>query len=145
MDSTKLEVVLKVILEFARSNSQILALGLCGSWARGTANPDSDIDLLIVTKDKENFKKTTWIKELNFATIHDYIMHYEDQKYGRVWSRHVFLESGTEIEFSFADSSWADIEPLDIGTQKVISDGYRILYDPHQILEKLLEKVNSNL
>lgn len=135
---------MNLILEFARSNDQILAVGLCGSQARGTAKHDSDIDLSIITANKDYFKKTAWIKEFNFAKIDDSIARFEDKKYGRVWSRHVFLKSGAEIEFSFADRSWADIEPLDIGTKKVVTDGYKVLYDPHQILAELVDQLNAN-
>jgi predicted nucleotidyltransferase len=39
----KIDQILNLILECAISNSQILAVGYCGSWVRGTAKPDSDI------------------------------------------------------------------------------------------------------
>lgn len=137
----KLEIVLDLIVEFAESNTLILAVGLCGSWARGTAGPESDIDLSIIVKDQLWFKQTDWMKEVGFERIGERIDYFQDEVYGRVRSRHVFLESGTEIEFSFADINWAEVDPLDEGTRKVVSDGYRILYDPNRILKKLLEKV----
>ena len=144
MDHTELNDLLSFIIKFAKTNNEILAIGLCGSWARGTPGPDSDIDLSIITADKEIFKSPTWLEEIDFDIIRDKLLRFEDRKYGRVWSRHVFLESGTEIEFSFADKSWADIDPIDAGTQKVVSDGYRIIYDPHQILSRLVHKLNTN-
>ncbi|MCX2718130.1 nucleotidyltransferase domain-containing protein [Lentiprolixibacter aurantiacus] len=143
MDYQKLHEILNVIQEFAAANEQILAVGLCGSWARGAANSDSDIDLSFICRDKEFFKTTAWLQKIDFKIINSNIIRFEDQKYGVVWSRHVFLEDGTEIEFSFADTSWANIDPLDTGTEKVVSDGYRILYDPHQLLKRLLQKVKA--
>ena len=143
MDSAKLEEVLKVILDFARSNDHILALGLCGSHASGKARPDSDIDLSILVEDQQLFKKTDWIAQVDFGKINEKIASLRDEVYGVVWSRHILLTSQTEIEFSFADKSWADIENLDEGTRKVVSDGYKILYDPHQILAKLVKKVQN--
>ncbi len=143
MDSAKLEEVLKVILDFARSNDQILALGLCGSHARGKARPDSDIDLSILVEDQQLFKKIDWIAQVDFGKINEKIASLRDEVYGVVWSRHVLLTSQTEIEFSFADKSWADTDNLDEGTRKVVNDGYKILYDPHQILAKLVNKVQN--
>ncbi|MBT8204675.1 MAG: nucleotidyltransferase domain-containing protein [Eudoraea sp.] len=143
MLNDKFEQILGLLDNFTGLNPGILAIGLCGSRARGTARQDSDIDLSILVKDKQAFKETNWLKQLEFENIHDKLASFEDRTYGRVWSRHVFLESQTEIEFSFADSSWANIENLDDGTRKVVSDGYKILYDPHQILEKLVNKVQS--
>ncbi len=143
MDQQKLQDILGLTIAFAASNNEVLAVGLCGSWARGTPNPDSDVDLTILVEDKLSFKKTDWLEELDFNQIDENIESFKDKSYGLVWSRHVFLQSNTEIEFSFADRSWADIENLDEGTRKVVSDGYKILYDPKLILKKLVEKVRE--
>ena len=141
MKRDKLDEILNLMLEFAKDYSEVLAFGLCGSWARGTAKSDSDIDLSILVKDKLRFKKTDWIKELELEKINKKVEYFQDNVYGQVWSRHVFLNNKTEIEFSFADKSWADTENLDEGTRKVVSDGFKIIYDPQLILKKLVEKV----
>ena len=141
MNRAKLDTVLDIMVHFGKEYQEILAIGLCGSWARGEAHEDSDIDLVFVVQDQHTFKSTDWIKELNFSQMNDQIAFYKDQEYGRVWSRHVFLKSGIEIEFSFTDESWADINNLDSGTKKVVSDGYKILYDPTFILDGLVNKV----
>ncbi len=144
MNSDKLKQILDLSKQLAESDENILALGLCGSWARGTPNPDSDIDISIITKDKETFRKSNWIEQIDFEHIGEQMHSYEDKDYGLVWSRHVHLQSKIEIEFSFADSSWANTDMLDKGTAKVVSDGYKIVHDPHRILEKLVEFVNSD-
>lgn len=143
MEPKKLHDILDLIGEFALVNPHVFALGLCGSRARGTARPNSDIDLSILVQDKQIFRETDWLEQLKFEKINDKISRFEDKTYGKVWSRHVFLESQAEIEFSFADKSWAATDPLNEGTHKVISDGYKIIYDPHLILEKLVEKVRG--
>ena len=117
---------------------------MCGSWARGTASPDSDIDLSIIVEDKNHFKHSNWLENFNFHKINDKIDYFTDEVYGRVWSRHVFLESKIEIEFSFADRSWADIKIIDEGTKKVVGDGYVILYDPHEILNNLVSQLMNS-
>lgn len=144
MGQNKFSEVINLVLEFALNNDQVLAIGLCGSWARGTPGPESDIDLSIITADKESFKITPWLEKIDFKKIDERIIRFEDKTYGQVWSRHVFLKGGTEIEFSFADRSWAEFDPVDSGTKKVVLDGYKILYDPHGILNSLMEHVNSN-
>lgn len=143
MDQEKLDPILELMVEFAQSRNDILALALCGSWARGEAGLESDIDLSIIVKDKLKFKSTEWIEELLFSKIQESVKSFRDEVYGVTWSRHVLLKSGIEIEFGFANTSWADSDNLDDGTKKVVSDGYKILYDPQQILKNLIEKVDS--
>jgi len=141
MNRKKLHEILDLTLEFAKCNNHVLAVGLCGSWARGTAGPDSDIDLSIVVENKFRFKETDWLEDIDFIKINDGIDYFKDAVYGQVWSRHVFLKSKIEIEFSFADKTWADVENLDEGTRKVVSDGFKIIYDPYLILNDLSEKI----
>lgn len=141
MNPNKLDKLLDLIKVFAESNERIIAVGLCGSYARGNARADSDIDLSILVNDKLKFKSSTWIETFDFDKINERLDFFEDKEYGRVWSRHVFLKSKVEIEFSFANISWADTENLDEGTRKVVSDGFKIIYDPQLILTKLVEKV----
>lgn len=143
MNSNKLKQILNLSRQFAENDENILALGLCGSWARGNPNPDSDIDLSIISKNKEHFRKSNWLKFFGLEKIGEQLNYFEDKNYGLVWSRHVYLQSKIKIEFSFADLSWADTDKLDKGTAKVISDGYEIIYDPNKILEKLVACVNS--
>ena len=135
--------ILEHVYRFAASRKEILAVGICGSWARNEARPDSDIDLSIIVQDKEALRSIDWLEVIDFKKINEELDHFRDVNYGRVWSRHVFLKSGLEIEFSFADLSWADTEELDEGTIKVVKDGYLIIYDPALILENLVRKVKS--
>ena len=136
--------ILDITTDFAKSNNQILAVGLCGSYARGDAIPDSDLDLLILVKDKLAFKRMDWMPEVQFEKIEEEVECFKDAIYGQVWSRHIFLKNGFEIEFCFANKSWANIKNLDEGTRKVVLDGFRTIYDPQHILNKLMNKVKSD-
>jgi predicted nucleotidyltransferase len=142
MDTSRINHILTLVKSFAAEHPEILALGLCGSWARGTPGPGSDIDLSIIVQNKTQFREISWLEKIAFGKIGDPLDHYEDHDYGRVWSRHVFLISGTEIEFSFADRSWVETNPVDPGTAQVVRDGYKILYDPNKLLHQLLDNVN---
>lgn len=143
MHRDRFDQIIGLVHSFFTETRGVLAIGLCGSWARGTAHADSDIDLIVLVQNKGDFKSTNWIHTLAFEMIDDKIVGFEDIKYGCVWSRHVYLKSGTAIEFSFGDTSWANTEPLDTGTRKVVADGFRILYDPNRMLDKLIKKIKA--
>ena len=138
---TKVDEILKLIVEFAESNDMVLAAGLCGSWAKGDARADSDIDLIIIVENKLRFKRKDWIEKLDFGKINEKVESFGDEVYGQVWSRRVSLIGKIEIEFSFAEKTWADTKNLDEGTYKVVSEGFNIIFDPQLILKRLVEKV----
>ena len=134
--------ILSQIISWAKNRSNISAVALVGSWARDTAQPDSDIDLMFLTSNPEDFRiNETWINEIDWAIIGYQVNRWQDRNYGLVWSRHIYLNDETEIEFSFGDLLWASTEPIDIGTLQVISDGCRILYDPEHLVTKLIAEV----
>jgi predicted nucleotidyltransferase len=48
-----IELILRVVLAWATAQPKIRAVALVGSHARGTAGPDSDIDLMLLATDPE--------------------------------------------------------------------------------------------
>ena len=134
------------IVRWAKSRREILALSLVGSWARGEAHDKSDIDLMFLTEKPLLFREDiTWLSEIDWGDRH--IEKWEDKNYDAVWSRHVYLHPNdagyAEVEFSFGQSDWASISPLDSGTRQVVSDGYRVLYDPKGIIIRLVNFVSE--
>jgi uncharacterized protein len=132
---SRLEKVIKFIKPWSTQKPEILAVGLCGSWAKGTKRADSDIDLLFVTTDQVKFRTPQWLSEIKWNGV---IREWSDEEYGAAWSRRVFLTDSTEIEFTFANKSWASIDPIDEGTFKVVSDGFEIIYYPNHLLSALV-------
>jgi hypothetical protein len=60
---------------------------------------------------------------------------WQDEDYGVLWSRRLWLERVRfEVEIGFVRPSWAELNPLDPGTRRVVADGCRILYDPDRLL-----------
>ncbi|OGE18630.1 hypothetical protein A3J19_04000 [Candidatus Daviesbacteria bacterium RIFCSPLOWO2_02_FULL_41_8] len=119
--------------QWATSQDNIKAVALVGSYAKGTAKPDSDIDLVIITNDpKSLLEDVQWLQ--NFGQIKEI----KNEDWGLVQSKRVFYESGLEIEFGIATPEWAKTDPTDPGTKRVISDGAKILYDKNGILQSLL-------
>jgi len=64
----KYKKVFKVIKEFAESIEDKAAIILFGSYAKGTETPESDIDLLVVSKNK-NIPKIASIFKTKYALI----------------------------------------------------------------------------
>jgi hypothetical protein len=98
----------------------------------------SDVDLVVLTNCMDIYVTSAiWIDEATDGQAR--IM--RTRKWGPLTERRVRLPSGLEIEFGFAPTSWADIVPVDAGTASVISDGFRIVYDPDGLLTRLVDAV----
>jgi uncharacterized protein len=144
LNAEKIKLILEEVARWATFRAEVAAAALVGSWARGASRIDSDIDLMFLTNSPALFRQDeTWINEIQWTNIDAEIDDWEDKDYGVVWSRHVYLNDETEIEFGFGSLSWASLEPVDAGTFRVISDGCQILYDPEYLLRKLIDTVKS--
>ena len=125
------EELITTVANWAHNDDRVLAVGLCGSHARGEAGPDSDIDFCIVCPDPGSLlKDRSWIH--GFAPRARVAESVED--YNLVQSIRVFYDD-TEAEFGITDPAWAEL-PLDSQTARIINDGLRILYDPTGCLDR---------
>jgi len=101
------EPLLRVITAWAASRGDIVGLALVGSWARGSAIPESDIDLMLLTPDPVAFRASSnWLNEIAWSSLGVTVRSHHDAEYGAVWSRHVELSDGVRVEFSFGHPSW---------------------------------------
>ena len=66
---------------------------------------------------------------------------WRDASYGDLWSRHIVMRDGLEVEFGFARLSWAGCNPVDAGTERVVVEGFRALYDPDARFAALMATV----
>ena len=110
-------------LNWAMQDENIRCMVLVGSQARGTARPDSDVDLVVMANDPQVF-----IRDHTFAGRFGRIDKMETEDWGRVTSVRVFYKDGLEVEFGFTDPSWCSV-PLDAGTLRTLTDGYRVMAD----------------
>jgi predicted nucleotidyltransferase len=141
--SQQAESLLELITNWARARRDISGVALVGSHARGTARVDSDIDLVLLTPISEAFRADeSWVCDIDWS-VGARPVTWRDEDYGNVWSRRIWLSSGAELEISFAPLSWADVNPLDAGTRRVISDGCRILHDPDRCLDRLCRAIKA--
>jgi hypothetical protein len=134
--------ILAEVVRWATRRNNISAVALVGSWARGTARADSDIDLILLSPAPLWFRQNDcWLSEIDWRSIGSTIAAWRDADYGIVWSRHLRLADGTEIEFGFGPLAWASVDPIDPGTFQVIGDGCQILHDPQGLLNDLVTHV----
>ena len=118
------ELISKVA-DWAQRDDRVVAAGICGSYARGDARPDSDVDFCILTRDPSSLlDDRAWISRLGA----DARVVGPAENYSLVQSIRVFYGS-TEAEFGITDEAWARL-PIDRETAGVINDGLQILYDP---------------
>ena len=99
-----------------------------GSHARGTAEPTSDVDLVILSSRPQRY-----LQAAEWTTTFGQVARQAIEDWGKVTSLRVWYESGDEVEFGITTPEWA-AQPLDEGTRRVISGGMRILLDPHGLL-----------
>lgn len=143
-NTEKVKLIIEKVTQWASHRTDLIAVALVGSWARGLARIDSDIDLMFLTANSSSFRQDeTWMNEISWAIISAEIDDWEDKDYGILWSRHIYLDDKTVIEFSFGFPSWASVDPIDAGTFRVINDGCQILYDPKNVLSQLVNKIRS--
>lgn len=136
--------LLEAVFGWAKARPDVGDVALVGSHARGTARPDSDVDVVMLTATPAAYRVDGWwVAAINWSIAGERVANWSDEDYGVVWSRHVRLTSGAEVDIGFAPLCWADIAPLDAGTRVVISDGCRILHDPDRALERLCRAVEA--
>jgi uncharacterized protein len=144
LNSEKVNLILEEVTQWASGRTDIAAAALVGSWARGAARIDSDIDLMFLAANPASFRQhEEWVNEIQWAVVDAEIDEWEDKDYGVIWSRHIHLNNEIQIEFGFGFPSWASVDPVDTGTFRVMNDGCSILYDPENLLSKLIDKVKA--
>ncbi|WP_424955735.1 nucleotidyltransferase domain-containing protein [Frigoribacterium endophyticum] len=115
--------VVDAVSREANVSSEIQAVALVGSYARGAERMASDVDLVLLAADPDALAASPWfVRLLPGAEL------VRSRRWGPVRERRYRLCSGLFVELGIAPVSWADL-PLDAGTRRVLSDGHRVLYD----------------
>lgn len=136
----EVERVVRDATVWARARRDVAGVAVVGSWARGTASDDSDVDLVLLSDDPTAYThREDWVAEL-FPSAR--LMRTGD--WGAIVERRLLLPSGLEVELGVGSPSWAAVEPLDEGTQRVVRDGLRVIYDPRGLLADLAAAVAAS-
>ncbi len=123
------------VVQWASGQPDVLAVALVGSYARGTATPTSDIDLVVLTARPQKYLgDTEWVNNFDEAAQ----VQFED--WGKVTSVRVWYTNGREVEFGITTAEWA-AEPLDAGTREVVANGFKVLFDRASYLDAITSSV----
>ena len=142
---------LDALTAWAENRRDVVGVALVGSHARGTASPDSDVDLVILSEAPADLyggkgtegRRTSapgclvreedalWASS-SWPAHFGEILSSSLEDYGASKSRRIFYRDGLEVEFGIAEPNWASV-PLDAGTKKVLTDGVKVLYDPRHL------------
>jgi predicted nucleotidyltransferase len=129
----KLELFADFVAAFvswASQQADIQGVALVGSYARGTARDDSDIDLVILTEQPEKYLESTlWTERFGAFTQH------KIEGYGKLTSLRVWHSNGCEVEYGITTPDWAAL-PLDAGTREVIEGGMMVLFERGNLLSQ---------
>ncbi len=122
--------------------ANVHGLAVVGSWARGAATPDSDLDLVALVVSPQAYRDdASWVSNIDWSGAGFSLAGFTDADYGKVWSRHLELEPYAEVELSFGDVSWASVTPIDRGTAAVVSGGCLVLMDHAGLFKTLLNSL----
>ena len=124
----RVERLLRQVVAWAAEQDEVQAVVLVGSYARGDARADSDVDLVLLVEDPRPF-----IEDHRWPARFAAVERLKTENWGEVCSVRVWHSGGPEIEFAVASPDWAR-RPLDEGTARVLQNGFRPLYDPRQLL-----------
>ncbi|WP_200903386.1 nucleotidyltransferase domain-containing protein [Arthrobacter sp. RIT-PI-e] len=115
--------LLEELTEWARADPAVGAAVLVGSYARGAERMSSDVDVVVLGDTPDALEDAAWFTRLRPGS-----RLIRSATWGPVRERRFRLRSGLIVELGIAPSSWAEV-PLDAGTERVLRDGHRILYD----------------
>jgi uncharacterized protein len=132
----EVERLLDLTREWAEARTDVRGLALVGSWARGHAGADSDVDFVLLTVRTERYVADDgWLRHLGCQAV------VATTPRGPVIERRVRTPSGLEVEFCVAPLYWASLYPVDSGTRRVAEEGMQVLHDPDGLFTALVRVV----
>ncbi|HLE23158.1 MAG TPA: nucleotidyltransferase domain-containing protein [Anaerolineales bacterium] len=127
----KVDRLLRQVVAWAAEAGEVRAVVLVGSYARGQAGDDSDVDLVLLVDDPGRLTEDDrW--PARFGPVE----RLRTELWGKVYAIRVWYADRPEVEFALAPADWARL-PLDPGTARVLRDGFRSLYDPQHLLAQI--------
>jgi predicted nucleotidyltransferase len=127
-----IDELLARVVSWAEAASDVRAVALVGSYARGAQRTGSDIDLVLLTSNPDRYtREDEWVTELGLGQL------VQTRDWGAITEKRLRLPSGLEIEVGIGEPTWAAVDPVDPGTRQVVTDGMRPLYDPEGLLQRV--------
>ena len=133
MTTFELESFCALATAWAASRPDVRGLALVGSLARGDPHDGSDVDLVLLTDAPGAYLESAgWEAGLGATAILD------TRGWGELTERRLLHSSGVEIDLGVVSPRWAATDPVDPGTRRVASEGLQVLYDPDDLLTRLV-------
>ena len=121
---------LEAFTPWAADQADVQGIALVGSYARGAARDDSDVDLVLLTEQAGKYlDDMQWIERFGIVEKH------QIEDYGKLISLRVWYQNDIEVEFGVTTPDWAAI-PLDAGTQEVMKGGMIVLFERGNLLSR---------
>ena len=121
---------LDLFVAWASAQTDVQAIALVGSYARGAAQDDSDIDLVILTDQPQ-----AYLEDSKWAERFGGVENHQTEDYGKLISLRVWYQEGPEVEYGLTTPDWAAL-PLDAGTRQVLRGGMIILFERGMALSR---------
>lgn len=118
---------------WAAEQADIQAVALVGSYARGEARDDSDIDLVILTD-----QPSKYLDDIQWIERFGVVEKQQTEDYGKLISLRVWYRNGPEVEYGFTAPEWA-AAPLNAGTKEVMLGGMLVLFERGNLLSRYLK------
>ena len=132
--------IIRSVAEWAARQDDIVGVAVVGSFARNQGRKNSDVDLVILTDDKERYlSDSSWVR----AAVGGPAEILRTQDWGPLTEKRIALPSGLEVEFGFVPPSWALADPVEAGTARVVRGGCSPLVDPNGAFARLLAAVGA--
>lgn len=141
MNASEAKHLQTVVQAWVAKTEDLRALALCGSWARGNARPDSDLDLLVLARPPAIESRSQAPALIPFANAGFRLQSCRWATYGVVHSAHLRLDPTSDVEVTFAALNWASTTPVDDGTRRVVTDGFSVLLDKDGALSSLVTAI----
>lgn len=130
------------VFTWSQGQSDIVGIALVGPWARRSADMDSHLDLLVLTRNKDHYLTTeSWVGQA-LPSPGEIV---GTRVWGSLAERQVRLPSGLIVEFGFVGPSWASTDPVDPFTARVVDNGCVPFIDPESVIERLVEVVSIGI
>ena len=123
--------IFKKLKEIGQHTSDIECILVVGSVATETNTIGSDLDIMIITANKSFL-----VQDKSFIEYFGIVINSKIEYYGAYTSIRVWYQDENEIEFGMVDPSWISL-PLDSGTRKVLTEGYKIIIDKKHYCQNL--------